>query len=461
MDFAFQDREGFLPSHQHSTQTYLLQLAKLIDEYRWFLQLHVVDFFTQNHWDDTRIPTSWKHLEELISDDYEELIELAAKHKVQEDWPLELSELIQTIKKLELNRQPTKNYDFLRTEFKDGSWFNGMTPKKKHEVPLLTGFVETIAKQHSVRKVVDVGAGQGYLSCMLACECNFDVIAVDNNEIQTCGAKKRVNDIIKRIEFAHKKGNTNSTEIGKFTVVNEHVSIESFNSVIHQFVEENDPWLMCSLHACGDLSATMAHMFIQSDSRLLLNIGCCYNLLSEKSDSNPNFVGFPLSRKMKSDGYFLGRTLRMLACQAPQRWSNNENGAEFFKHNFYRALLQLIMVKEELIKITDEPPKIGKLRKHCFVSFEVYCQSAFARLNYPSDAVSSDTLHKYYQEYLPFHKRLAIFWTIRSLLAPLLEALVLMDRACYLQENDCEVDLLPIFDPIESPRNMVVLARKR
>ncbi|ORY02626.1 hypothetical protein K493DRAFT_277170 [Basidiobolus meristosporus CBS 931.73] len=335
-----------------------------------------------------------------------------------------------------------------------------MTPKKKHEVPLLTGFVETIAKQHSINKVVDVGAGQGYLSCMLACECNFDVIAVDNDEIQTCGAKKRVNDITKRIDFAHKKGEATSNEIGKFTVVNEHVSIESFNSVVHQFVEENAPWLMCSLHACGDLSATMAHMFVQSDSRLLINIGCCYNLLSEKSVKHSDFVGFPLSSKMKSDNYFLGRTLRMLACQAPQRWSNQENNVEFFKHNFYRALLQLIMVKEGLVKATDPPPKIGKLRKHCFVDFEVYCQSALTRLNYPSDIVSGETILKYYQEYRPFHKRLAIFWTIRSLLAPLLEALVLMDRVCYLLENNCEVDLLPIFDPVESPRNMVVLARK-
>jgi hypothetical protein len=45
---------------------------------------------------------------------------------------------------------------------------------------------------------------------------------------------------------------------------------------------------------------------------------------------------------------------------------------------------------------------------------------------------------------------------------PVVEALVVLDRLAFLQEHDgVEASLQPLFDPVASPRNWVLLATRR
>lgn len=64
-----------------------------------------------------------------------------------------------------------------------------MSPKKLHEVEILSGLIASYAKEHSIRSVIDLGAGQGYLSRVLAFQHHLCVLGVDSNTIQTCGAQ--------------------------------------------------------------------------------------------------------------------------------------------------------------------------------------------------------------------------------------------------------------------------------
>ena len=54
---------------------------------------------------------------------------------------------------------------------------------------------------------------------------------------------------------------------------------------------------MIGLHCCGDLSASMCRMFIDSGDRcrVLAFVGCCYNLLTTRESNPAGIFGFPLN----------------------------------------------------------------------------------------------------------------------------------------------------------------------
>ena len=54
-----------------------------------------------------------------------------------------------------------------------------------------------------------------------------------------------------------------------------------------------------------------------------------------------------------------------------------------------------------------------------------------------------------------------VYYVLRLLLAPLWEALLLLDRLLFLQERGYAAQLLPLFDPTLSPRNYAVLGVRR
>ncbi|XP_073896658.1 methyltransferase-like protein 25B isoform X15 [Macaca fascicularis] len=56
--------------------------------------------------------------------------------------------------------------------------------------------------------------------------------------------------------------------------------------------------------------------------------------------------------------------------------------------------------------------------------------------------------------------RVVAFFSLALLLAPLVETLILLDRLLYLQEQGFHAELLPIFSPELSPRNLVLVATK-
>ncbi|KAJ7307613.1 hypothetical protein JRQ81_009659 [Phrynocephalus forsythii] len=57
-------------------------------------------------------------------------------------------------------------------------------------------------------------------------------------------------------------------------------------------------------------------------------------------------------------------------------------------------------------------------------------------------------------------QKVLAFFTLALLLGPLVETLLLVDRMIFLQEQGFECELLPLFDPQFSPRNLVLLAAK-
>lgn len=309
--------------------------------------------------------------------------------------------------------------------------------KKRHEVELLGQLINSsVASSKGV--AVDFGAGQGYLSQALA-DSGWQVVALERDDGQCHGS-------IVRQEGAHRP----------YKVAQINIDSSTDTKALEVLVEngESDSDLcFCSLHACGSLSIDMLRLFLaEPRTTVLANVGCCYNLMREQDCP-------PLSRRLAPHSDQLRcigvRTARMLACQAPWRWASRPiQTTQSFRSNHYRALFQAFVLPS--LSLTEEP-ELGHLPLSALSDFTNYVQCACERLSVPVpldiDLRAVETEHDL--------SRTAVIWTLRALLGPAIESILLLDRFYWVRENihgDCR--LIPLFDPVKSPRNFVLHAKR-
>ncbi|KAF3333688.1 protein RRNAD1 isoform X1 [Carex littledalei] len=293
-------------------------------------------------------------------------------------------------------------------------------------------------------------------------------------------------------------------ELNKEEVLNEHFET---------------PLVLAGLHACGDLSVNMLRAFVGCGrAKALVSLGCCYNLLSE-AEVDPTSclefektcsiaVGFPMSKGAKLSPFFLGKSARDLACQSAERWRSltTEIALENFDAHAYRAAFQLVLDKH-FPKVVKSSPSIGRqgkalrrrrlsklLESHTeeknsepvesnaiaskvasldcadplepnweknYAHFKEFCYSGLLRLGCGSHLRENDLL-EVWKEVQSFTEMIGPFWSLRVALGQLIETYILLDRLLFLQEQDdlIEAFLLPLFDPVLSPRNVAVIAMK-
>ncbi|KAJ0045523.1 hypothetical protein Pint_04977 [Pistacia integerrima] len=96
-----------------------------------------------------------------------------------------------------------------------------------------------------------------------------------------------------------------------------------------------------------------------------------------------------------------------------------------------------------------------------YLLFEKFCQSGLCRLGLKP--LDSENLHGIWDEAEPFADIIGPYWSLRAALGPLLETYILLDRLLFLQEQggSLEAVMLPIFDPVLSPRNVAIIAKKK
>ncbi|KAG5456027.1 MAG: hypothetical protein BJ554DRAFT_4346, partial [Olpidium bornovanus] len=136
---------------------------------------------------------------------------------------------------------------------------------------------------------------------------------------------------------------------------------------------------------------------------------------------------------------------------------------------------------------TDVAPlHVGRLRPHVFKDFETYVGAALRRISVPSSPeaartplVAPDSIAEYERKLSPRRLEVAVIWTLRALIGPVIESLIVVDRCLYLMEqapprrsveseSESESDaaaavsvtLLTPFDRIVSPRNFCIVASK-
>ncbi|KAG6405192.1 hypothetical protein SASPL_132778 [Salvia splendens] len=224
--------------------------------------------------------------------------------------------------------------------------------------------------------------------------------------------------------------------------------------------------------------------------KAVIRIGCCYNLLSEDDTAEAdNLYGFPMSKGTKSASFRLGRNACDLACQVlfryyPETIFRNPSIARQGKAIRRQHNRRILILDADSIdsaesfsqkncstwarnRLINEPysyPESSNEESHDvdrYSMFVKFCESGLDQLELnDSQDIEYSRVWKETEE---FSELVGPYWTLRAALGPILETLLLLDRLLYLQEQSnvlSEAVMVPLFDPILSPRNVALIARK-
>lgn len=496
-----------IPSQFTSLQDYAHDLSLFLLEFKWIGDFYAVDFISTGY--IKRLPNEWQSIVlgdglECHDDFIENLCELVKHGTVMQHWPASLKVFVSTAIGLRMPRDhilkfsPAAQYNTFKSstttlgahqsvsktidessdlpsKINNQDRFHsneiiprvlhpeiliGMSLKKQAEVTNLAFLIAKVAHKTHTFNIIDIGAGQGYLSTALALQYHLNVIALelnDSNCITGMGRYQR----IKELMHHHHKPSFTSLQFIHYTVGTESVS-ELIDNVVEMANLEHtnikDGWIVCGLHTCGTLASNLIRSFAQSSDRrikALVNLGCCYQVLTEASShNNSNNFGFPLLLAPMS----LGPNLLMLSCQASARWVRAQI-QESLKSLFYRAVLQTIIISLSIAPLSEKSiSKLGKLGRRSMVGPVVYTRAALNRLGIQC-TLSDAEIESYFERQKDAYNQISVVWALRTLLAEPTEALILLDRFMYLQQHH-ESHLVPITDCETSPRNMCLVSFK-
>ncbi|EDW90824.1 methyltransferase-like protein 25 [Drosophila yakuba] len=371
-----------------------------------------------------------------------------------------------------------------------------MSAKKCHEVELAAALVDHLVKSFGQGGfIVDAGDGKGYLSSRLALQYGHRVLGIDANAENTQNALSRNrklqrawNGLTERAELqiqgitpkrrGKKSPARDSTKsapaLENYKTTAKFITTElNFGALLAEHFtqlgpEDSPNFCLTGLHTCGNLAATCLQVFhAQADCRLLCNVGCCYHLLRERYSQQEFFgnkalmdlqtdYGFPLSQYLQERKVRMGRNARMLAAQSIERTVDAKELPNVTL--YYRALLE-ILVCRHAPQLKNEL-QVGKVRK--FDSFQEYIQKCSTKLDAPwLAAVEEEELQSLLQEYAVDKHYLDLFYLLRMSFAPVLESLILLDRLLYLKELGYKRSyLINLFDPVISPRHFAIVSIK-
>jgi hypothetical protein len=125
------------------------------------------------------------------------------------------------------------------------------------------------------------------------------------------------------------------------------------------------------------------------------------------------------------------------------------------------------MLVERRLSDINDPPRLGRIKQN--KEFVPFVKASLKRLKLPEDTITAEEaeLHYLKSKEKRVDKQFVTLWTLRGLLAPIVESIILVDRWLYL--NDCVVNsqddkkgawMYPLFDLDLSPRNIVYIASK-
>ncbi|XP_034019602.1 methyltransferase-like protein 25 [Thalassophryne amazonica] len=231
-----------------------------------------------------------------------------------------------------------------------------------------------------------------------------------------------------------------------------------------ELIKELQEAVVVGLHTCGDLAPNTLRMFAaKPELASACSVGCCYHLLSEEFDPDGHGSlhgarGFPLSQYLRDQSWFCSRNARMSACLALERVSLGQ-GIQM-ESLFYRAVLHVIL-RDHYSSFKSEK-RVGNVYSKA-KSFVDYVQRALRKLDLDEFKLSESVIQGYHDTYRPRMGEMQAFNMLKVTLAPCIEGLILLDRLCYLkeQENVAFSALVQLFDPLLSPRCYAVIGVKR
>ncbi|XP_029452952.1 methyltransferase-like protein 25 isoform X2 [Rhinatrema bivittatum] len=229
---------------------------------------------------------------------------------------------------------------------------------------------------------------------------------------------------------------------------------------LHDIIADLEDSVLVGLHTCGDLAPTTLRLFAaKPEIKAMCSVGCCYHLLSEEFEkSAQESWGFPMCQYLREEAWCCGRNARMSACLALERVAISQGLPT--ESLFYRAVLQVII--QECYGVTKSDGHVGKIfsKSSCFLD---YVRKSLKKLGLDESKLPDSCIMDYYEKYRLRMNELEAFNMLKVVLAPCIETLILLDRLCYLREQDTIAwsGVVQLFDPVKSPRCYAIIAVKK
>lgn len=250
-----------------------------------------------------------------------------------DDLPPHIAHLIASVRRVQLPRNPITipHVDTDDAQRRYPRLAQGMSPKKAHEVYRMAAYILALIRANGLPTeapdsgsqnrlhIVDVGAGQGYLTRALrAILPHARILALDADRAQSAGAVKWEERLFGKddVKSQGKAGIEHRTvligaegdpeELGLRKVINEWIQEGQTESSENESDREQAPVLFVALHACGSLTPALLRAFIAASETHrnegtiwrpagAVAVGCCYNLMNLAGAQSEICVASPAS----------------------------------------------------------------------------------------------------------------------------------------------------------------------
>ncbi|KAF5382542.1 hypothetical protein D9615_002826 [Tricholomella constricta] len=338
----------------------------------------------------------------------------------------------------------------------------GMSPKKHHEVSRMTQFIADLAATRGLHdlRIVDVGAGQGYLTRALHAHFRSHTLALDNDHAQTHGAQARSGPRI--------PGLTHRTI---------HLTPATLVAAIDDWIPTTSPTtvpapvLLVALHACGSLTPDLFRAVLGLSPThswrpaAVVAVGCCYNLIEPSRD-------FPLSTYLRLHPLPqpLPASAYQMAAQIPDHWHDSPahlaRAQLALRKVVWRALLGRLyacITHTENVTDTGSTPtmrRLGRLHHSAYDSWPAFLAQAGKRVGVDFLSASDHPPDPDLQA------RLESLHVLRCLLGPAVESYIVLDRVAWIREElamskaleGYSIDAVNLFDQATgSGRNIALI----
>ncbi|XP_012277028.1 protein RRNAD1 [Orussus abietinus] len=473
------------------------QIFCVLRKYGWLLDSYVVDFYYEDLWQ--KLPEAWRIILEDVSP--RELgTWISGEHQIERVWPLTLLTLRQIVSILTLNRDCNGGIVFKcvragnservfpeRNLNKPGAHFEGsenskvsdkkfknifskhVKIKKRHEIEKIAEICANCAVQTNCECIVDVGAGMGHLARALAYKYGLCTVCIEQQPVLSEQARKwddqlltslskHVSDFTKRKPL-HVSATVKSSNSSRAELTTQLLALFRDNFYLNTNISN---FGFVGLHPCGDLAATLLKVYAeQKEIKYLCIVGCCYMKLTlDGSDGCEQFKGYPLSKFVSScSDYNISYNALEVACHALENYCDKlkeEKYNDLIVHA-YRAALECILISKNKVLRRSQVRSV-KLKKD--MTFEQYCNIATEHFKVENQPTKQDCEDTHIQAFLNNWRQIVAFSSLRFMLAPLIETIILLDRALFLSEKGLNMSLKSEFDPKLSPRNFVLTSFK-
>ncbi|XP_048584267.1 methyltransferase-like protein 25B isoform X2 [Nematostella vectensis] len=282
------------------------RLATFVSNYKWLTEVNMREYFCNDVWN--KVPFFWRqHFSDIRPEDLATvLLNKCGKdtkfvpRNYRHVWSLSLLSFVQACHSLSLPRSPVFEscragpccQPRMRNEASLKHLRSQVKSKKLHEITKLAWVVKEMSIKQSCAHVVDVGAGLGHLSRVMAMEYGLRVVSLEAD-----GCHKGEAERLDRKAEASKKKQTQT--IGSETLpqhvtfkITQDITTEEFLDVLTRcFAGDDSPkcpdFILVGLHPCGDLVPTMLRVFAKCDQAVgLVMASCCYHKMDVKPCHN-------------------------------------------------------------------------------------------------------------------------------------------------------------------------------